>query len=291
MPGDALAREGSRGRDAGGAYLGRVTPPPPTTREELAHAILCARPFRGLDPALARRLAAVASVQRLSQGEHAWRQGQEAEHVHVVLRGVLELQRGVANAETTLVAFFGPGETPAIPAVLERRPFGGTAYAATPVTEVLRVHAAPILEELPRSPELAMAVNRALLDHCRLLHAKVDVLAAGTVPRRLAALMLDLAERFGDEMEDGCWFIPLALTRGQIATYVGARVETVIRCCTGWERAGILGKSADGFAIPCLTGVRAIARGDDAALDACRRTCSGLCAGGPPKARPLPVRA
>ncbi len=266
-----------------------MTLPPPTTREELAQAILRARPFRGLDRALARRLAEVASVHRLSQGEHAWRQGQRAEHVHVVLRGVLELQRGVPGAETTLVALFGPGETPAVPAVLEQRPYGGTAYAATPVTEVLRVHAAPILEELPRSPELAMAVNRALLDHCRLLHAKVDVLAAGTVPRRLATLMLDLADRFGDEMEDGSWFVPLALSRGQIATYVGARVETVIRCCTGWERAGILGKRADGIAIPCRAGMTAIARGDDAALDACRRTCTcpGACADGPRPRGPL----
>lgn len=259
-------------------YLGGVTSPSPTTRDELARLIARARLFRGLDPALVRELAAHASLHRLSQGEHLWREGQRAEHFHVVLRGVIELQRVVAGADTSLVAFFGPGESPAIPVALERGTYVATSYAATPTVEVLRVRAEPILDALPREPALAIAMNRALLDHCRLLHAKIDVLASGTVPRRLAALLVGLADRFGDEMEDGSTWIPLPLSRSQIATYVGARVETVIRCCTGWERAGILEKNAAGFSIPCVTALCAIARGEEAALEECRRTC--LCPGG-----------
>ncbi|HEY8432529.1 MAG TPA: Crp/Fnr family transcriptional regulator [Sandaracinaceae bacterium] len=250
-----------------------MPPAPPTTREEFARLLACTRLFRGLDAARARALAEHASVHRLRQGAPLWREGQRAEHFHVVLRGVLELQRVVPGADTNLVAWFGPGESPGVPAALERARYVATSYAAAPIVEVLRVRAEPVLEALPSDPALAFAMNRALLDHCRLLHAKIDVLAAGTVPRRLAALFVDLAERFGDEMEDGSTFVPLVLSRAQIATYVGARVETVIRCCTGWDRAGLLAKRTNGFAIPCLTALEAIARGDDGALEACRVTC------------------
>ncbi len=181
-------------------------------------------------------------------------------------RGVLELQRSAPGGDTNLVALFGPGEAPAVPVALERQTYIATSYAATPVLEVLSVWAAPILAALPDNVALALAMNRALLDHCRLLHAKVDVISAGTVPRRLARLMLDLADRFGDEQLDESHFVPLALSRTQLATYVGARVETVIRVCSAWQRAGLLATTKDGFSVSSIDTLHALARGDDEGL-------------------------
>ena len=106
---------------------------------------------------------------------------------------------------------------------------------------------------------LSAAMTRALLDHCALLHAKIDVLVAGTVPRRIAAFMLDLAERFGDEGLDGTTFVPLALSRAKYATYVAARVETVIRACSAWQKDGLLSTAKDGFTIRSLDELRSIA--------------------------------
>lgn len=245
-----------------------MTPSSATPRDDLARAVACSRLFRGLDPGFLATLTPHASVHRLEQGEHLWREGQRAEHFHVVLRGVLELQRAACAPDTSLVALFGPGESPAIPVTLEQKPYIATSCAATPTVEVLRVASAPILRALPSDPALAMAMNRALLDHCRLLHAKVDVLSAGIVPRRLARLMLDLVDRFGDEDLDGRHFVPLALSRAQLATYVGARVETVIRVCSAWQRAGLLTTSREGFAISSIAVLRDVLRGDGEALRA-----------------------
>ena len=218
-------------------------------RDALLRTVSTARLFRGLDPAFLATIAQGASIHRLQQGESLWRRGQPAEHFHVVLRGVLELQRAASGPETTLIALFGPGESPGIPVTLERKTFIADSLAATPALEVLRVRAAPILEAMPTDARIGMAMTRALLDHCSLLHSKIDVLAAGTVPRRLAALFLDLAERFGDEGLDGLTYVQLALSRAQIATYVGARVETVIRVCSSWQKQGLLTTTKDGFVL------------------------------------------
>jgi CRP/FNR family transcriptional regulator, nitrogen oxide reductase regulator len=106
-----------------------------------------------------------------------------------------------------------------------------------------------------------LCMNRALLAHCRLMHTKVDILAAGTVPQRLAALFLDLAERFGDEDGEGTHYVPLALSRSHIASYIGARVETVIRCCSAWQKRGVLSTDRNGFVIADPGALRDIARG------------------------------
>lgn len=233
----------------------------PVVRDTLLRTLSSSRLFRGLDPAFLATLVPHASLVRLEHGESLWRRGAPAEHFHVVMRGVLELQRAATGTESTLIALFGPGESPAIPVTLERRPFIADSFAASPCVEVLRVRAAPILDAMPTDARLAMAMNRALLDHCALLHSKIDVLTAGAVPRRVAAFMLDLAERFGDEGLDGKTYVPLALSRAHVATYVGARVETVIRVFSQWQKDGLVATTKDGFVIESLDALRGLLAG------------------------------
>ena len=233
-----------------------------TTREERARVLASTRLFRATPPELLAAFAAHATNVRIRAGQQLWKRGDPAEHFYVVLRGVLELQRRPAGAaESTLIALFGPGESPAIPAALQQGPFIADAYAASGELEVIRVRSTPVLAALPTNVALALAMNRALLDHCRLLHSKIDVMVAGSVRSRLAAFFLDLAERFGDEYEDGLHHVPVSLSRHQVATYVGARTETVTRCCSAWQKSGLLATTADGFTISSLDALRAVLDG------------------------------
>lgn len=45
----------------------------------------------------------------------------------------------------------------------------------------------------------SLQVNRSLVAHSAALRQKIRIMTAGPVERRLAALLLHLAERFGDE--------------------------------------------------------------------------------------------
>ncbi|MFO0682488.1 MAG: Crp/Fnr family transcriptional regulator [Sandaracinus sp.] len=221
-------------------------------REQVLRRVRGMRLLRGADDALVRELGQGATLHRLARGERLWVRGTPAEHFYQVLRGVLELRRATAGHEPTLVAFFGPGECPAVPVALERKRFIADSFATTGELEVLAIPSGPILERLPRDAALAGALNRALLDHARLLHAKIDVLTAGPVPDRIATFLLDLAERFGDEREDGSVAIPLALSRDQVASYVDARVETVIRCFSAWRREGLLVLESEATVLPSI---------------------------------------
>lgn len=231
---------------------------PPVHREALSRTLVNARLFRGLDSEAVTVLAANASVRCLARREQLWARGTPADHVHVILRGVLELERAAAGGEPSLVALFGAGESPGVPMALTRQRYLADAYAATGALEVLRVRAEPLLEMMSRNVVLANSLNRALLDHCRLLHAKVDVLGAGTVPRRLATCLLDLADRFGDEQTDGTHAIPIPLSRQQLARCVCARVETVIRVMSRWQKVALVTTTKDGFEIPSVPALRRV---------------------------------
>lgn len=233
-----------------------------SSRRDIQQRLRGVRLLRNLDEELLQWLAARSSLHHIPKGGRFWMRGEPASHFNHVTRGVLELRRATASQEPTLVALFGPGECPAAPAALERARYMADAYATTEL-EVLRVPAEPILERLATDARLSANANRILLDHARLLHSKIDVLTAGPIPRRIALFLLDLAERFGDERDDGCLAIPLTLARRQVASYVDARVETVIRTFSAWRRDGLVRFEADATVIPSPVAFRAAINDDD----------------------------
>lgn len=206
--------------------------------------------FRDLDDAELRDVLPTCSLIRLQQGDLLWRTGDSATSFHHIVRGLVELRRASGSYDATLMAFFGPTECPAVPVVLEGKRYGADAVVVSPDLTVLAVRAAPTLERMQRDPRVAIAINRALIAQMRLLHGKIDVMAAGTVPRRLALFLLNLADRFGDELEGGETAIPFGLSRQQIATYVNARVETVIRALSVWRKSGLVEMQRDQIVLP-----------------------------------------
>ncbi len=203
-----------------------------------------ASPFRELRSDWIERLAMHCTRRQLSAGDYVWRRGEAAQSFIVVKEGLIAVQRDTADGENVLVALFGPGDTLCIVPALQQIPFPADAVTVSERVEVLVVAAAPVLGAMGRDAALAAAVNRALLDHASSLRDKIDIVSAGTVPRRVAALLLHLAERFGHESDDDTVEIHPAVTREQIARLVNARTETVIRIMSRWSKAGWIEGSA-----------------------------------------------
>jgi CRP-like cAMP-binding protein len=205
---------------------------------DLAAELRGAGPFRQLSPDRIQRLAEQAARREVAAGDYVWRRGEAARSFIVVREGLVAVQRDTMEGENVLLALFGPGDTLCVVPALQHMPFPADAVAVAERTVVLRIAAAPVLEALDRDAELAAAVNRALLEHTASLRNKIDIVSAGTVPRRVAALLLHLARRFGRALDDGTIEIHPAATREQIGRLVNARTETVIRIMSRWSKAG-----------------------------------------------------
>lgn len=205
--------------------------------------------FAGLPDDVLTAIAAETMPRTYEAGAYLWRAGDEASHFTIIQNGLVEVRRPTPNGESTMMGLFGPRESVGDFAVLDLGTFPADAIAISETVEVLRVRAAPVIEALRTQPELASAVNRSLVSHVKVLRAKIDVMSAGTVEKRLAVLMQHLLERFGDEGNDGRLHVPVGLSRVQLARVVGARVETVIRTMSRWQKEGWLETTADGFHI------------------------------------------
>jgi CRP-like cAMP-binding protein len=204
----------------------------------LTAELRAAGPFRDLRPDLLERLAIHCTRRHFDAGDYVWRTGEAAQSFIVMKEGLVAVHRGTVDGNSVLVALFGPRNVLCIVPALQQMPFPADAVTVSARAEVLVVAATPVLSTLDRDAELAAALNRALLDHTSSLRHKIDIVSAGTAPRRVAALLLHLAERFGRQGDEGTVEILPAVTREQIGQLVNARTETVIRIMSRWSKAG-----------------------------------------------------
>lgn len=211
--------------------------------------ISAARLFAGVDPVIIEGFAAHASTRKLVRGEHLWRAGDEATNFFLVQSGIIKILRAVPDGTEAIVALFGPRESIGDIAVLRSKPYPADAIAVSDSVEVLRIDAQVVQAAMASHPSLLTAMNASLIEHTQALQEKIRIMSAGTVPKRLATLLLHLASRFGDELHDGTTFIPLVLSRTECARLIGATVETTIRTFSRWQRDALVETTPEGFAL------------------------------------------
>ncbi len=203
--------------------------------------------FKGVAAARMEHLAQRCRAVALSEGDALFREGDPATQVLLIQRGMVQVFRAMGDGGDATVALMGPRECVGLTAVLESGNYPASARVVSPQLDVLMVDGQTLRDAMAQDLALVQAVNAMLLQHTHMLRAKINIMTAGEVTQRLAALFLHLAARFGDEGADGRVFIPIILTRRVLAGLVGAREETVIRALTRWEKEGVLTTGASAF--------------------------------------------
>jgi CRP-like cAMP-binding protein len=221
------------------------------------------RLFGSLEPALVKAAAGGAVRTQLVRGDVLWRAGDPATHFTLICAGLVKIVRGTPDAGEAIVGLFGPRESIGDAAVLKRGRYPADAVTSSERAEVCRVDATPVLAAMGQRPEVARSMNQVLLEHTHALQEKIRIMSAGSVPRRLATLLLHLADRFGDELSDGSTLIPVSLSRAELASLIGARPETTIRTLSRWRKAGEVMPSSDGFVVPDRARLEREAAGDE----------------------------
>lgn len=113
------------------------------------------------------------------------------------------------------------------------------AFAFSSATSVARI---------PRDAVSALCASRADMALGYAKHIAAQQCASDrrllslTFPSetRLAEIVLALAARFGQRLDDGATVIPHRITRANLASMVGTTVETTIRTLSRWAREGVL---------------------------------------------------
>ncbi|MDY7096123.1 MAG: Crp/Fnr family transcriptional regulator [Acidobacteriota bacterium] len=195
-------------------------------------------------------LVRCGSPRTLAADERVIRQGEPGHALLIVLHGRLKMTRSLENGREVLLALFNPGDLVGVAAGL-----GGQVSDAS-VTAM----ESSLCLELPREPLLeALAGEPGLLaDLLPVLTRRVaecgNCVVEGTffrVEPRIARLLLKLAESVGrqEDGEDNAVFVPVPLSRQDLADMAGTTLETSIRILSRWGKEDLVETRPDGFLI------------------------------------------
>lgn len=205
------------------------------TQDVLSRAPL----FEALDDEGSKALRSCMREVRLTRGQTLFGEGDDGDRLYVVLDGKMKLTRTAPDGRENLLSVLGPGEMFGELSLFDPRPRTASAIAVTDCRLAALAHD-ELRPWLDKSPQVAVTLLGALARRLRRANDVMADLVFTDVPGRVAKALLDLAERFGKQSDDGL-HVHHDLTQEELAQLVGASRETVNKALAdfagrGWIR-------------------------------------------------------
>jgi CRP-like cAMP-binding protein len=203
--------------------------------------------FRRLTPEDRSRIAAVAFLRSFERGDTIFSEGDEPDLFVTVLTGRVKIFKQTPAGKDMILDLFGPGDPLGTVAVYEGRAYPASAAAMEPTTCLLIERRAFFLL-LEQHPTLVRGLLTGLTLRMVELTNRLSELTGGHVDARFARMFLKLADQIG-RAERGGIFIPMALSRQELADLMGTTIETCIRIMSRWGKDDVVRTERDGFVV------------------------------------------
>jgi len=213
--------------------------------------------FRRLTPDDRQRLAAVANVRAFDKGDALFAEGDSSDLLYTVVSGRVKVFKMTVRGTDVILEIFGPGDPVGAVAMYESRPYPASAMALEPTTCLLIPRQA-FFSLLETHPTMVRGLLVGLTHRLVELTNRLTELSGGRIEGRLARFFLKLAQDMGQKRPDGT-FIPLALSRQELADMIGTTIETSIRIMSRWGKEDVVRTEKDGFLIVDRASLEAVA--------------------------------
>lgn len=207
------------------------------------------------------RLLARATIRRLPHGQPIWHDGSQSTEFLFVVSGRVKLVHATAEGREAILDLRGAGQLLCAGVACAAGPYCCSALAHQDV-EVVAFPRRDLLALLEASPAAAHAFLQDVASCTVTLCQRVEELTAGAVERRLALLLLRLTDQLGQPVEDGALWIPLALSRRDLAELCNTAVESAIRTMSRLAKDDVIETRRDGFLVRDRAALAAAASGD-----------------------------
>jgi len=234
-------RGGGRDKEA---RLGIESAPMPPSIDEIFHQTLLFRTLPGPDR---QRLAAVAQVETFAPGETLFFEGDASLSFYTLVSGRVKVFKTTLSGKDIILGLFTAGDPVGSVAVYREQPYPASAVALEE-TVAIRISRDALFTLLEEHPSVARGLLLGLTHRLIELVNRVGELTGARVEPRLARLLLRLAEQIGRPGGEGT-FIPLPLSRQELADMTGTTIETCIRVMSRWDKEDTVRTTREGFLV------------------------------------------
>lgn len=181
------------------------------------------------------------------RGDIIFEEGAPSDFFCTIARGRVKIYKAAPGGKEVILEIFGQGDPLGAVAAYEGRPFPASAAALDETTCVMIPRPA-FFALLDEHPKLARGLLFGLTQRLIELTNRLAELSGTRVEPRVARAMLKLADQAG-RPERGGTFIPVTLSRQDLADLAGTTIETCIRIMSRWGKQAIVRTEPDGFVV------------------------------------------
>ena len=192
-------------------------------------------------------LARVSHVATYARGDLIFMEGAPADTFLSIAEGRVKVFKATPAGKEIILEIFGPGDPLGAVAAYEGSAFPASAQALEPTT-CLCIERRAMYALLEERPALVRALLSGLTLRLAELTRRLADLMGARVEARFARLFLKLADQIG-RAEPGGAFVPMPLSRQELADLTGTTIETAIRLMSRWEKEDVLHTQKDGFVV------------------------------------------
>ena len=203
--------------------------------------------FRTLSPIDRETVARETSVRSYSKGLTIFEEGEPSDAFYTIASGRVKIFKMLPSGKDLILEVFGTGDPLGAVAAYDGRPFPASAVAIEDTT-CLVIPRPAFFKLLEQHPTLVRGLLLGLTHRLVELTNRLAELSAGTIERRFARLFLKLASEMGHQ-ERGGTFVPLSLSRQELADMTGTTIETCIRIMSRWGKQNVVRTEKDGFVV------------------------------------------
>ncbi len=190
--------------------------------------------FEDLDNAFLMRLALMSDVVTAPENTVLCRQGNQAEHLFILLEGQVTLFNTAPNGTTALVEVIQPGGHFILATLLAQLPLLLTAQPTT-MSRLIAVNAEALMRLMRAEAQIAAAIMRAeALDFSAMVRQICD-LKLRTTAQRLGCYLLELSHSKADNSVT----LRLPYDKRLLAARLGCRQENLSRAFAALRSFGV----------------------------------------------------
>jgi CRP-like cAMP-binding protein len=173
-----------------------------------------------------------------AKGDRLYRQAEPADHVHVLLSGLIKSTTVNSNGQETLLRIHLSGSVLGLTSLATDPVRDATAIALEPSVTAM-VSRPVVLAILRADAQLTTFFVRLLVDRMREFHYRVSELQSNSVEQRLAHVLLSLARQESASPAAGA-ALAVFLTHEELSHIVNARRQTVTLALGRFAEAGLV---------------------------------------------------
>jgi CRP/FNR family transcriptional regulator len=175
---------------------------------------------------------------RFKAGDIIFTPGDRDDQLYFLLQGTIRLYKVYGDFKEATTAFLKDGGIFGKLSLVEGRWQNVFAEAVTDA-RVAGVRKAALTEVIKRRPEFALKLFSSFSERLRQSDEVIESLIHREVSTRLATLLLNLSDRFGEDNGAGV-ILDLRLTHQDLANMVASTREAVSKAMSGFQREGFV---------------------------------------------------